>query len=275
MRNLLAFIIKHHFAFLFVFLQTLAVILAIKNNEPHKSRYLASSHYVSGNVYATIDAIAKYFNLSSVNKELAEENRKLRQQLSQSKLKVAPDIDSVTDTTAYYQQYVYMTAKVINNDISHSKNYITLNKGSISGVKTDMAVVGPKGIVGIVKNVSNHFCSVISVLNTNYKVSAQFKKNKYFGSLYWDGNSRYFAKLSEIPYHVDVQKGDSIVTTPFSMIYPAGILIGTVSDFEVNKQKNFFDITIELATDFQELEYVYIVNNLFKEEQQALEEKAR
>lgn len=271
MRNLLLFIIKNHFSFLFIFLQTLAIILAIKNNEPHKSRYLASSHYISGNLYATINAISQYFNLIHVNEELAQENKKLRNKLSESHLSLRAELNSLIDTTAYMQQYSYIAAKVINNDLKHSKNYITLNKGQKHGIKPDMAVIGSQGVVGIVKDVSNHFCTVISVLNTNYKISAKFKKNNYFGSLYWDGKDPYLVKLSEIPYHVDVQKGDTIETTSFSMIYPSGIPIGKVVEYTVSKEENFFDITVELATNFHNLEYVYIVNNLLKEEQQKLE----
>jgi len=250
----------------------LAITLAIKNNEPHKSRYLASSHFVSGNLYATINAISQYFNLTEVNEVLAEENKRLRNALPASTLSLINESDTVIDTLAKLQQYVYIAAKVVNNDLKHSKNYITLNKGKEHGIKPDMAVIGPQGVVGIVKNVSNHFCSVISVLNTNYKISAKFRKNEYFGSLYWDGKSPYHVKLSEIPYHVDVQKGDTIETTSFSMIYPTGIPIGKVVDYEVSKEENFFDITVELMTNFHNLEYVYIVNNLLKDEQKKLED---
>ena len=135
-----------------------------------------------------------------------------------------------------------------------------------------MAVVSPNGIVGVVNGVSKRFSTVMSLLNTDLHISAKIKKNNYFGSLSWDGKNYREAILYEIPHHVPVSKGDTIITSGFSTIYPEGVLIGTIKDFEV-KGGNFYEITVRLSTDFKNLTYVNLVSNLRKEEQIELEEQ--
>jgi len=235
-----------------------------------REKYLSSANVISASVFSATDAVSQYFNLATVNKELAEENAQLRAQLKQSYISGISRQKQIKDSSLS-QQYTYQVAKVINNSTNRRKNYLTLNRGEKHGVKKDMAVISSGGIVGIVDDVSEHFCTVVSFLNTNYRVSAKFKKNNYFGSCYWVGGPIRKAFLGEIPYHVDVSKGDEIVTNSFSSIYPSGIPIGTVSDFSVSDEENFYDITIDLAVDFKNLEYVYIVGNLLRTEQVALE----
>jgi len=114
------------------------------------------------------------------------------------------------------------------------------------------------------------FSTVISLLNTNLRVSAKIKKNNAFGSLSWDGVDHQEAVLYEIPYHIDISKGDTIITSGFSTIYPEGILIGTIKNFEV-EGGNFYVIRVKLSTDFKRLTYVNVVSNLRKGEQIELE----
>ena len=136
-----------------------------------------------------------------------------------------------------------------------------------------MAVISTNGIVGIVKNVSNNFSTVISILNTSLRVSAKIKKNDYFGSLSWNGINYTKAQLDEIPFHVKISVGDTIITSGYSAIFPEGNLIGTISDFDVKQGGNFYSIPVNLSTDFKNLSYVYIISDFLKKEQINLEHK--
>src|SRR5690606_12981956 len=100
---------------------------------------------------------------------------------------------------------------------------------------------------------------------------AKFKKNSFYGSVYWSGNDYRKAVLAEIPVHAEVQLGDTIVTNSFSNIYPADIAIGIVSNIHKSDYDNFYSIELTLATDFKNLEFVYVVQNLFKIERDILE----
>ena len=137
-------------------------------------------------------------------------------------------------------------------------------------MKPGMAVVSSDGVVGVIFNVSRHYATVISLLNTRLNISAKFKKNDYFGALQWDGKSYQKAILNEIPHHVEINVGDSIITSGYSTIFPEGIQIGTVQDFVV-KGGNFYEISVILSTDFKKLRFVNVISNLKKKDQLDLE----
>ena len=270
MRNLILFVIRNHFGLLFLLLEFFCFVLIIRNNDLQRAKFFTSANTVTASIDALIDNATQYLSLSKVNRSLAEENALLRRQLGYNFMPKLVVKDLKIDTELI-QQYDYMFAKVVSNTTSRHKNHLTLNRGSIHGVEKNMAVIAPEGVVGIVDEVREHFCTVVSLLNTNYRVSAKFANSNYFGSCYWEGGNPRHAKLGEIPYHVNVQEGDSIITSGYSSIYPAGIPLGTVSRFSVSGEDNFYNITIMLAVDFSNVDYVYIISNLLRQEQLELQ----
>ncbi|MDT8413446.1 MAG: rod shape-determining protein MreC [Vicingaceae bacterium] len=272
MRNFIQFLVKNSFVFLFLFLEVIAFALLINNNNYQNSKFFNSSNYLVGNLYESVSNVTDYFNLKTTNSELAQHNAELLSVNINSFTKIYGNTILINDTS-YFQKYVYTSAKVINNSTNQRENYITLDKGAINGIKPGMAVVNSNGIVGIVKNVSPNFSSVISLLHQKMSISGKLKKSEYFGSVIWDSdeNNHCTATLKEIPNHVDIQNGDTIVTSGFSAIFPEGLPIGTVQYFDVPKGSNFYNIIIELTTDFKQLSHVYIVKSLQKEELDKLE----
>jgi rod shape-determining protein MreC len=218
-----------------------------------------------------VTSVKEYVNLRKVNNDLALENSKLRSLLPSAYYIDTAGINNIKDSL-HHQQYSYITAKVINNSVNKRNNYLTLNIGGLQGIRPEMGVVCSEGIVGIVKDTSKHFCSVISFLHKDAKLSAKLKKSGYIGSLVWDGYDATVASLKDIALHVKLAKGDTIVTSSYSSIFPEDIMIGRVEDFQTKAGENFYDITIKLSTDFSKLSYVYVVNNLLKQEQESLEQ---
>lgn len=271
MRNLIRFILTYHFLFLFLIFESLSLTLLFNYNHFQKAKFINSSQRVTGFVYTKIDILKEYLSLRQINQQLVIENAKLNNILQRAyrsdEIFFYGEYDSI-----YRQRYFYTSARIINNSVNKQHNYLTLNKGSEAGIKPEMAVITPFGIVGIVNGVSKRFSTVMSLLNTNLRVSAKVKKNDAFGSLAWDGIDHREAVLYEIPYHIDISKGDTIITSGFSTIYPEGILIGTVKDFEV-RGGNFYVIRVQLSTDFKQLTYVNVVSNLRKDEQIELENR--
>ena len=127
------------------------------------------------------------------------------------------------------------------------------------------------GVIGTVKNVSENFCSVMSVLHEKNAVSAKIKKSGYIGSLVWELGGYRIAQLKDIPNHVKLNVGDEIITTGYSMVYPEGIMIGKVVDFDLPEGNNFYNIDIELSVDYKSLSHVFIIKSWMKDEQKELE----
>jgi len=273
MRNLIQFILKYYFFILFVLLEVLAVSLVIQHNKYHKAYFMNFKHAFEGNLSEKFLNLKDYLNLRKENKQLIVENNKLYNRLAKYKT-LRSENQNNSEDSLYMGQYTYIPAKVINNSTNKQYNYITLNKGSRQGIKEEMAVVSADGVVGVVKKVSDNFSSVISVLNRQFYINAKIKKNGYFGPLSWNGKNYKQVILSQIPHHVKVEIGDTIVTSGYSAIYPEGIMIGVVSNFEM-KGGNFYEITVDLSTDFKNLSQVQVINNFKKEEQTTLENSAK
>lgn len=270
MRNLIVFLTRNYYIILFLFLETISIFFLIQNNHFQRAHFLNSSNAISGSIYETYSDITDYFGLKKVNKKLAEENVLLRNQLRRSFTYETTASFKVNDPL-HKQQYVYLVAKVVNNSTNRKKNYLTLNAGSKQGVKTEMAVICSDGIVGIVRDVSDNFCSVMSVLHDNTRIPVNIKKFGENAILTWNGNDEWHASMERIPSHLQLSKGDTVVTSSYSSIFPEGIKVGTIENFEKIAGNTFYNVTIKLSTDFSRLSYVNVVNNLMKDEQTTLE----
>jgi rod shape-determining protein MreC len=273
MRNLLNLLYKYYYILLFLILEGFSLFLIIQGSTFHHARFVTGARSFTGSIYAQMNNIDAYIGLREENTRLARENLFLRNQLENFQ-KIQKTIkDTLIDTTLH-QSYAYFLANVVNNSVNKQYNYITLNKGSKDGVKPDMGVITSNGIVGIVEGVSENYSTVISVLNTSFHVSAKIKKSGFFGLLQWDGYNDRECVLNDIPQHVKLTKGDSVVTTEYSGIFPENVPVGKVVDFEL-KGGNFYSVKVELFNDFRQLKYVTVIENLNKAEKQALENKIK
>ena len=272
MRNLLKILYAYHFLILFIVLESLSLILILENNQFQRAKFIQFAQSVSGNLYGNIDNFKAYLSLKEANKVLASENVNLRNKLEAIHKVEREKKDTLIDKY-YKQRYTYMSARVINNSVNKQYNFITLNKGSRDGVIQDMAVISPSGIVGVVEGVSENYATVLAVLNRNFKVSAKIKKNNYFGTLSWNGLNSEICALSDIPHHVKIAKGDTIITSGFSNVFPEGIQIGIIDDFDL-KEGNFYTIKVKLSNDFRNLNFVTLIDNLIRKDQFELEKKA-
>jgi|WetSurMetagenome_2_1015567.scaffolds.fasta_scaffold06223_4 rod shape-determining protein MreC len=269
MRNLFRFIAQHHFLIFFLIIETFSLFLLINSNPYQKVVFYNASHKFSGRASVRMSNIRDYFSLHYENRKLAEENARLYNNLNSSYSWLRTDSVFPGDTLAR-RKYWYITARVINNSVNKQYNYITLDKGSESGIRPEMAVINTDGIIGIVKSVSPNYASVLSFLNKDFTVNAKIKKNGYFGPLSWLGKSADYGTLVDIPHHVRVAEGDTIITSGFGGVFPEGILIGTISDFKL-KGGNYYEIKVKLSNDFKKLDYVKVIRSFEKVEIDSLE----
>ena len=270
MRNLLAFIIRYHFLLLFLLFESLAMLLLVNSTYYQRSVMQSTGNALSGKFYSSISNVSEYLKLRRTNELLATENALLRQMKGISFIKT--DTASFwREDTLYKQRYKYLVARVINNTVGKRNNYIMLNKGRRHGIDKDMAVITSNGVVGTVVNVSDNFAWVMSVLNKQTRISGRIRKNNQMGTVVWNGLNPLYGTLTDIPAHVKIAKGDTIVTSGFSYIFPANLMLGTIEDFRVEQGEHFYVIPFKFSVDFNSLDYVYVVKNLLKEEQQELE----
>lgn len=269
MRNLLKLLYAYHFLLMFIALEVLCAIFLFQYNKFHRAAYATASKAISGIIYNKVNDLKIYLSLRETNEALAKENASLRNYLKIN-YNTFDTSKIVVRDTLLNQLFHYQQAKVVSNSVNKQLNYITINKGLKNGIKPEMAVIGPNGVVGIIDGVTDHYANIISLLNINLKISAKLKKNNYLGSAIWEGKDYEYCTLTDIPQHVIVNIGDTIVTTGFSESFPEGVMIGTVADYNL-KDGNFYHINVKLSTIFKTLNYVYVVDNLMKTEQRKLE----
>jgi rod shape-determining protein MreC len=270
MQQIIYFFQKFKYFLFFLFLECIALTLTFNNLNFHKSKFVNSANSVTGIFYSTLSNSMEYLSLKSKNQSLQEENTQLKNDLEKNKLFFSTDI-SVLDTVKYHQKYTYTEAKIINNNYSKPHNFLTINRGLNEGIIKEMGVINRKGIIGITENVSNNYTRVQSILNKNSNINARLKGNTaYFGTLKWNSIDYNTVQLHDIPRQAPLKIGDTIETGGKSTIFPEGIPIGTVS--KINKRNTANSkINVTLFNDMSNLENVYVVKNLHKQEIQLLE----
>ncbi len=269
MRNIFAFIFRYHAFFLLLMLETVCVALMIQNNGFHRAAFLNVSDEFVGKSYKVYNEVTDYIRLGEENRLLADENSRLRNTLPNSYYADTSSIKTVRDTIRH-TLYHYIPARVIQTSTNRLNNYIYINKGRDHGIKPRMAVIGPNGVVGIVKSVSDHFASLYSMLHSQVTVSARVKQNGSRGTVKWDGKSPYYVNLEEITRQEQLHQRDTIFTSGVSRLFPDNIPIGIVESFDLIEPGNFYDIRVMLSTDFKKLDYVYVVSNIMHEEMDSL-----
>ncbi len=275
MRNLLEFLARFSNAFLFFFLETVAVVLIVLNNDYQKSAFFSSCNTLAASMYQATSKVTNYFALQADNERLTNENVALQNRINDLENLLSIANDSATHTPTYRcadKNITYVAARVINASTNRQHNYITINKGLRDGVLPDMAVINDQGVLGIVSAASDHFALVIPILHTDMSISCKFAQNGYVGALRWDGRDIQRANLMDIARHVDVQIGDTILTSGLSTIFPPNIPIGVVEKKELTDHDAFYHITVKLAVDFKRLGYATVIQNHNQAEQIALED---
>jgi len=268
MQQILFFFIRNKNFLLFAVLFSISIALTIQSHSYHKNKFVNSSNNITGGIYSIKNSVTGYFNLRSENNLLLEENARLRKNLEAFK---ELSLNHHIDTNSLNYKYKFVSAKVINNSFSKTKNKLTLNKGIKNSLQLDMGVITSKGIVGIIDNISNKYATAQSILNTKSQINAKLKKSKHFGSLVWNTENPNIVQLIDIPRLAPVNIGDTIITGGKSTIFPEGILIGSVLDFTQTEDKNSLILNIHLFNDMTNLEHVFIIKNTDAPEIQQLE----
>lgn len=267
--NLGSFISRYSHVIVLVLLEVVAIMLMVQNSVYQRSRIVRWGNSVAGVWHRGVSGVTGYFMLKAENEHLAAENAMLRARLASSYISYNDSVFEVNDTV-YRQRYSYTDAQVIKNSFGKVKNYMMINKGYKQGVKMDMAVISPQGIVGVVVGCTRNFSTIMPVLHVDSRNSVKLKRTNSTGSLVWEGGDFRYATVLDIPTTYPLHKNDTIVTSGLSNDFPEGIAVGYIEEFESYQGSGFYKIKVRLATDFNTLNHVYVVDNHFKAEQDTL-----
>ena len=277
MRSLFNFIVRNVHWLLFLALIFCSVFLTVKNNQFQRSKFLSAAQEITGSIYSVTSGFQSYMNLNSANADLLKRVAELETELYAVKRTFELSGDSVQtgrmmldSATAFI--YQFLPARVVNNTVSLNDNYLTIDKGSDDGIEEDMGVISENGIVGVIMKTSPRFSIVISVLNSKFRLSCKVRYNNYIGPLVWDGSDSRYTYLTELPRHVDFSAGDTIVTSGYSAVFPEGLPVGSIVNFQKQKDDNYTSLKVRLFTNFNTLRNVLIIKNKYQKEQRKLQE---
>ncbi|GAB2956315.1 rod shape-determining protein MreC [Hymenobacter coalescens] len=278
MRNLLDFLFRYRGVLVFVLLEIVSLVLLIRNSAYQRAAFFNSSNAYVGRVLEVRTQIYDYFRLVDVNRALVAENAQLRRQLYRSDLagRMPDSLAAAGDSTGTRlrpdtvllglrpvptrgSDYPLIPARVINQTLRRVDNYLTLNVGTQQGVLPGMGVLTTAGVVGRVRQVSEHYATVTSVLHSKTNLSARLQRDGTFGTIKWLGEDPTHAMLDYIPRQNKLVRGDTVVTSGFNAVFPDGVMVGTVDYFAKEPDKNFWTVRVKLAVDFSKLTYVYVV----------------
>lgn len=276
MRELFNFFIRHGKWPVFIFYMSICCILLFRGTPYQHHIFLTSANAIASGVYGFTNNVTSYFALREINEDLNRRNADLelevialREQLLRAREAAGVDpSDIASDTLRHFDLRI---AHVINNSVARPHNYITINKGSLDGIKPEMGVLDQNGVVGVVNVVGPHTSRVISLLNPYFRLSCKVKGSEGFGSLVWDGIDPEVALLEELPRHTVFNAGDTVITSGYSAVFPPGIPVGIVLPDKTAHNENFFTLKIKLLADFSTLSAVQIVMNNMKEELREVE----
>lgn len=268
MKDLVEFLRRYSKWLVFTIYIVLSVLLLTHGDPYRRHLWLTSASEVAGGLYGISNGVTSYFNLRETNEDLNRRNAELEAAVVNLRERVQSlQLDAFTDTMPTpdgVQHFDFIVANVINNSTHHPYNYITIDKGTADGLRPELGVIDHSGVVGTVSVAGEHYSRVISLLNPNFRLSCKIKSSEHIGSLVWDGNDPTQALLEELPRHTVFATGDTVVTSGFSAVFPAGLPVGVIVDDADNRKENFFTLRVKLFADFSRLSNVQVVVNNYR-----------
>lgn len=202
--------------------------------------------------------------LRELNLQLSIESSRFRQAMVQNQsLRKMLELPELTDDRL-------IATDVIGKTTTELRNYATINRGTEDGVKEGMACVTDAGLVGLIIGASPHYAVVQLLLNRDTRVSAKVYRSAVDGIIQWEGETQL--SLKNVPKTFDVQVGDLVVTSNYSMKFPSNVVIGKISDVRDEPNSLFQRVLVEPSVNFSNLDQLYVIDHVPDPERIALED---
>lgn len=274
MHNLIEFFIRYKYWFVFLLLEACSLIMLFRSNSYQGSVYFTTANTVAGTYYSVISDLTSFFGLKEVNEGLSSDNTRLLLQIQELKDEISKLKTDTVETQYYGLGHKLIDAKVVNATLHRNNNLITINKGSADGVHPEMGVICSRGVVGIVSMTSEHYSIVMPLVNTTSSISCRLSKSLYFGTMKWQRGAINISYVTDVPRHAKIKPGETVETNGYSDIFPAGLPIGQVLNFENSADGMAYHLRVKLFTDFSTLRDVSVIADYVNQERKLLEAQA-
>jgi rod shape-determining protein MreC len=276
MLNIIQILSRFKVLLLLLLLQGISLYILFNFNSFHRAAYLSTAYEITGSINLRYNNLQSYFNLKAENDKLREQNVLLLNQLKADFQSPEKNSNIITDTiSADKRKYLYLSSKIISSSVIAQNNFVTLYRGANQGVEIDMGVIGIEGVIGRVVDVSPNMAIVMSLIHRKSSIVAQVKTAGGFGEIVWDGKDPRFVTLIKIAKAIDVKKGDTVVTSPYSDIFPPGQTIGFISDVKTDENTNTYVLKVKTAINFYDIQHAFLVKSLLKGELDSLINKVK
>ena len=274
MHNLIEFFIRYKYWFVFLLLEACSLIMLFRSNSYQGSVYFTTANTVAGTYYSVISDLTSFFGLKEINEGLSSDNARLLLQIQELKDEGSKLKTDTVETQNYGLGHKLIDAKVVNATLHRNNNLITINKGSADGVHPEMGVICSRGVVGIVSMTSEHYSIVMPLINTTSSISCRLSKSLYFGTMKWQRGAINISYVTDVPRHAKIKPGETVETNGYSDIFPAGLPIGQVLNFENSADGMAYHLRVKLFTDFSTLRDVSVIADYVNQERKLLEAQA-
>ncbi len=221
-------------------------------------------NYINETVSFTFNKIKEYLKTSTV---IREENERVKEELRTLKIKhqlyeeVLKENERLKELLSFKDSVInyVTTAKVIAGNPNNWNYTLTLDKGSLDGIKKDMAVNTLNGLAGKILYVNRHYSTVLLITDPNSSVAVRQRESRINGIL--SGKGMYKCELKYIPNDEDVEIGEELITSGLDSLYPSGIPVGRIKSVRKGTGDFFQTISVEPYIDPLTLEEVMILRN--------------
>lgn len=277
--NLIDFIRKYCYIFLFILFETISMILLFRFNSYQGSVWFSAANSVAAGINSTYSNVMNFFNLEQINQELTAQNIALQRETEHLRQSLITATKDTTITEKLMREklmgYNMVPATVVSNSAERSNNYLVIDRGEKDGIRPEMGVVGGGGVVGIIYLTGPHHSLVIPVTNRKSSISCRVRGQNYFGYLQWDGSSMLSAYVDDVPRYAKVKVGQAIETSGYSAVFPPGIFVGRVRTIRNSTDGQSYRLDVTLGTNFANLRDVLVVTTPYKAEIDTLQVHAQ
>lgn len=277
--NLIDFIRKYCYIFLFILFETISMILLFRFNSYQGSVWFSAANSVAAGINSTYSNVMNFFNLEQINQELTAQNIALQRETEHLRQSLITATKDTTITEKLMREklvgYNMVPATVVSNSAELSNNYLVIDRGEKDGIRPEMGVVGGGGVVGIIYLTGPHHSLVIPVTNRKSSISCRVRGQNYFGYLQWDGSSMLSAYVDDVPRYAKVKVGQAIETSGYSAVFPPGIFVGRVRTIRNSTDGQSYRLDVTLGTNFANLRDVLVVTTPYKAEIDTLQVHAQ
>lgn len=272
MHRLLEFIKRIYIVLLFLLIEGVAIWSYATATPYTESKILARTTAFGNALSSTVYDVQNFMSLPDQNRELTERVAQLEEELERRDALIdslATDTDHRPFHDSVEVKFRYHPARVMSMTTNRQRNYIVLDKGANDGIAKDMGVITPnKELVGTVVECSERYSVVMPLLNTRFKIGGRVVDTEYVCSIYWDGESEYEITAIELSKYAEPSVGMAINVESERM--PRDIIIGTITEYEMNNTKSAYSVVLDITANMQNLSNLLIVENIHQGEINAM-----